>query len=436
MRRWVVLLLCCGCRQLLGFESVTTTDDAVVVPDAGPCGALAAECISDVLRQCTAIGEEPTDTLCGWGCIDDGTPHCGVHQPTGGVVTAADLADDVALQDVEIASTSQIDTATGEISGLRPGGTGVMAGIDFFVRDGVAIFRSRSLRVAADVQVVGDPAIAMVSLGDIEIAGVVDARGGCAGRSAGPGGSDGGEGAAGEGAGAGQVGTSNGATGNGGGGGGGAGVVGSPGGAGTNAPGGMNGPASGDFQISSLIGGSGGGGGGGMPSARGGGGGGAIQLISATRITVTTGAGINASGCGGERPIAPNTLGGGGGGGAGGTIVLEAPQIVLEGGLAVNGGAGGGGSTASTDGEDGPLARSAAVGGINTGQGGTGGRGGATADLSGNAGTGDDAGGGGGGAVGWIRLLTRAGMIVMANGFTSPDLSDNSSATQGTATIQ
>jgi hypothetical protein len=438
VRGWLVLVLLAGCRQLLGFENVAT-GDAVAIEDtpSGPCATLAAACAGDVLQTCTAIGVEPQNTTCVWGCIDEPTAHCGELQPTGGAVISADLVDDPALVDVLLSDDTQlVNTATGEITGVRSPGTGLIDGIDFFVRNNVGIFRVRSL-TAGQVFFFGSNAAAVVSSRDIRIEGVVDLKGGCAGVSPGPGGGSGGSGIAGNGPGAGGVGNE-GANSNGGGGGGGHGTTASKGGDGLGAIGGSGGAGYGDPEVSILIGGSGGGGGGGAPGARGGGGGGAVQLISSTRIDIATGGGINASGCGGEKPQAGDSLGGGGGGGAGGTIVLEAPVIALAGGLAVNGGAGGGGTPGSSDGQDGQLSLLGATGGANTAEGGAGGRGGASGDRAGDPGVGDTAGGGGGGAVGWIRLLTKSGLVELGvAAFTSPALTDDATTTtQATAAVQ
>jgi hypothetical protein len=167
-----------------------------------------------------------------------------------------------------------------------------------------------------------------------------------------------------------------------------------------------------------LIGGGRGGQGGCGPlCASGGAGGGALQLSSATSITVAPSGVITAAGGrgrgGGGAPA------GGGGGGAGGEILLEAPLIVVAGVLAANGGGGGGGGgnggpsvPQGLDGEDGrdsAAPASGGAGGIPMGaDGGAGAAGvaGAFTEAAGGRG-GSEAGGGGGGA-GRIWLRYRA----------------------------
>jgi len=101
----------------------------------------------------------------------------------------------------------------------------------------------------------------------------------------------------------------------------------------------------------------------------------------------------------------------GGGGGAGGTLFLEAPDIVVEGGVVANGGGGGGADTSdTTDGLDGARGRddtTRASGGGSAGAGaGDGGGGGAGGTVAGQDGADGIGGGGGGGAAGRLRLVT------------------------------
>ncbi len=73
VRAVVILVLLCGCRQLLGFENATVADDVpgdgpsdtLVIPDAGPCTQISDTCVEGVvLRSCVTIGAQPIDTVC------------------------------------------------------------------------------------------------------------------------------------------------------------------------------------------------------------------------------------------------------------------------------------------------------------------------------------------------------------------------------------
>lgn len=447
VRAVVILMLVCGCRQLLGFEEPVTPPgedampDTLVVPDAGVCVTISSECVAGVvLRECQAIGELPVDTTCGWGCAEtDQRSRCGEIEPAGGTATTADLVPSATLVDTVIAGiagATQLDASTGSITNVRPAGTGVLAGIDFQVRNGVGVMRFGSVTFDGTIQVRGTNALVIVANGPIVINNVVDARGPCTTNTAGPGGAQGGNsGNDGSGPGGGRRGDNAGNNEVGGGGGAGFGVVGSPGGSGGGGAGGAAGAAYGAAAIPVLLGGSGGGSG--MKPGEGGvggGGGGAIQLISNTEIRINSN-GINAGGCGGGK--GGGAAGSGGGGGSGGTILLEAPVVILNGGLAVNGG-GGGSSVDGTEGADGLLSATPASGGIGTGGIGGGGAGGATTTLSGTAGENEPEAGGGGGAVGRIRINTRTGTVQLdPDGFVSPTLDAvGSPATTGMATVK
>jgi hypothetical protein len=408
-------------------------------PDAGPCTMQSAECFGDVLRTCSGSGVLPEDTTCNWGC---GSARCLQIVPAGGAVMPGDvgLGSD-ALLDISLGSGTVINGDDGSIGKtgtmVRRAGTGVVDGIDFEDRAGsaVAMFRFKSLQISGMVRLQGHRAIALVADGPIDIAGIVDAQGGCIGTHAGPGGFVGGmKGSAGDGLGGGSGSGDQ----NQGGGGGGYGGIGGTGGNGGDV---LNpiagGSAYGDDAITILVGGAGGGGGGkggGGQTGTGGGGGGAVQFVSNTHIEVISG-GINAGGCGGRDGSGAND--GGGGGGAGGTILLEAPAVHIVGALAVNGGAGGGGAAMNTAyASAGTLNRNPAPG--NTG-GAVGGIGGAANMLDGTAGgTTGGKGGGGGGGVGRIRINTRAGSAsVDTAAVLSPSFDDQpTTCTQGPATLQ
>ncbi|HWO17899.1 MAG TPA: hypothetical protein VNO30_03960 [Kofleriaceae bacterium] len=135
-------------------------------------------------------------------------------------------------------------------------------------------------------------------------------------------------------------------------------------------------------------------------------GGGAVYVVSASSITIATGAGIDAGGGGGSGGTRVNSNGdaGGGGGGSGGSIFLETPRILSDGIIAANGGGGGEGSGGGVPGQPGAPATfgtAAAIGGqTSTGSGARGGDGGALASPAGAQTTELLAGGGGGGGGG------------------------------------
>jgi hypothetical protein len=420
-----------GCRRLLGFEEATPAADSELPIDAGPCEVVGKSCAGDLLRTCTEVGVVPTEIACGWGCIAD-PPHCGVVTPSGGVVTSADL--EATGSAVAIGGTASIDTSTGEITGVRAAGPGLVDGIDFSIRDGVGVFRMKSLTITANLTVTGTGALALVSDGEIVIDGVIDVRGPCTGNLAGPGGHPGGAGNDGAGAGAGGQGNLSG-SGCGGGGGAGFGAPGSRGGGALASLRGLGGIVFGTAEILSLSssGGSGGGSGAASEGGAGGGGGGALQLISNARVRILSG-GINAGGCGGSR--AQSSSGCGGGGGSGGAILIEAPIVELDGGLAVNGG-GGGAAAITNNGQSAQLSSVPATGGNGTAGSGDGGDGGAGISTSGSFGESDVRSGGGGGAVGRIRVNTRLGTVQIGSaGFSSPSVVGSpSAATTGIAPV-
>ncbi len=432
--------------------------DAEVIPDADVCTNLDKMCVtSTVLRDCQEAGKLPVDIPCSWGCVDGVPPaHCGQLQPTGSVVTMADLMEDPALLDATTTNANGvIDTGTGAITNLRAAGPDVSNGIDFEVRSfpvpgggtrNVGVFRLRSLTLVGSWNVRGPNALAIVSLGDVVIQGELDVRGDCMNVNAGPGGFPGGASntdAAGPGGGSRGVQSGGGGNDSSGGGGGAYGANGGDGGrAGSSPPGRPGGGTSwGDAAITLLLGGGGGGGGG--SGGAGGGGGGAIHIAAngkvSLRVEGTQTSGINAGGCGGDR----GSTDAGGGGGAGGAILIEAPEVELDDAhLAVNGGGGGGGLGSGTPGNggDGQLGIARASGGQGGGGGGAnGGRGGASANLAGETGSDADNAGGGGGGVGRIRVNTRltTGVTLKNSATVSPTFEEsNTTATKTTATVR
>jgi hypothetical protein len=382
-------------------------DVVIDSPPPNACMSASAACLdANTLETCTGPGAQPVVTTCTWGCLTAGTDHCGNFTPSGGAVTGGDL-DGNGVGDVTLNNTV-VNTDNGTIIGVTTGFTHAL-------RNGVQVFKFRSLMVNGNISFIGSNPAAFAASGTITVGGTLDLRGPCAVSRSIPGsggfaGGDGDAAGAGPGAGAAQTGKNNG------GGGAGYGATGGAGDGGTT-----GGTAYGDNLISMLVGGSGGGGGHNAGHV-GGGGGGAIQLASNTSIVINSG-GINAGGCGGHS-TAGDGNGGGGGGGAGGSILLEAPTVRVSGTLAVNGGAGGG---LMTDGGDATLDRTAATNADG------GGAGGAGATM-----TGTDApskGGGGGGAVGRIRITTRSGQATVT-GTMSPALNDpGTTATEGTSNV-
>lgn len=171
------------------------------------------------------------------------------------------------------------------------------------------------------------------------------------------------------------------------------------------APGGLGGDGSAEFNI-------------GAPGA----GGGALQISSATSISIS-GPHIAAGGGGGIGGLGSSA--GGGGGGAGGEIFLEAPCLTIASTLAANGGGGGAGGSgaggvSSTDGADGAIGDTRAPGGTGLVQGSNGGAGaagqaGSFVDAQPGAGNNSKGGGGGAGA-GRIWLRYRAAMTPVTTG--------------------
>jgi hypothetical protein len=416
-----------------GFSNRAGDDDTI--PD-GPCtSAPSFACAGDALRACMTVGSNPIETACKWGCVDEGTAHCGRVAPVGGVATEMDMRPEMfdGLGAVVIESGATIDGNAGTITGVANG---------MFKRDdrgGKALFRFKRLTINGDVELVGTGAIVLAADEEITLDGIVDARGPCGSGDAaitpGPGGFAGAMTAREAGQGPDNIGGGGGSDTAGAGGGGNGGNGGSGGGGAGAGPVGTGG-ASVPATVAKLVGGGGGGasdGGGGR--GRGGGGGGALQLVSNTKIVLVSG-GINAGGCGGDSGNG-TAMEGGGGGGAGGTIVLEAPLIDgSDSVLAVNGGAGGGGDSSSgATGQPGRLDRTQAASVASTGFGGPGGSGAAGAISNGvTPNTVDNRGGGGGGGIGRIQLNTKSGSFSASSMSWSPRPTE-SGFSNGSATV-
>ncbi|MGC4091254.1 MAG: hypothetical protein QM756_25930 [Polyangiaceae bacterium] len=161
-------------------------------------------------------------------------------------------------------------------------------------------------------------------------------------------------------------------------------------------------------------------GGGGVNEVIGGAGGGAIELVAGTSIRVGITGVINVGGGGGRAN--------GGAAGSGGAILLEAPQVTVNGTLSANGG-GGAIYNGGNPGQSGQPGITAALGSTATA-----GIGSADATIAGGNGTNTgipNSSGGGGGGAGRIRINTSTGAATLgANAVVSPSLT-TACATQG-----
>jgi hypothetical protein len=443
----VVLLVACQFKPAPssnpdGAKPIDAPRDApVILPDASACSAISAQCLADnqTLRTCAVVGGSAVDRMCTWGCLGGNTSaHCAEPVPTGSAALPGDLSGSDLGSAVTLPNNITISLTDGTISGVRAGGPGVKGGVDFEIRNGIAVFRFNGLAIPGQLHFTPGPPVVFVSATDISIDGAIDLQGNCNGGNGGPGGFPAGPGhtsAAGSGGGSG--GANNDAAQGGGGGG-----YGSAGGSGgdadaSTAPAG--GSAFGDPLITVLVGGGGGGGGGAGGNNFGGGGGGAIQLVANGTLRIGVNGSINAGGCAG---VDGDTSGGGnagGAGGAGGAILLEAHDMTLAGPLAVNGGGGGAANTApgGRTGTNGGLGRTAAAGSKHSGA--SGGDGGFATSLTGNPGTASGSfGGGGGGGVGRMRFnISAFGSASIDNTQLSPAVTDTATTcTQGDVMTQ
>ena len=426
-------------------------------------------CDGQAAVHCGAQGVEAERIHCAMGCNSTvATPRCYRLKPSN--VPASKLCAN--QNDLTLSGTVTINTDTGKISGVADNTIEYSQVIQASGAKGLGIFSFRDIIVQenATVHATGERGLVLLACREVKLNGIIDIS--AEGDEGGAGGYGGGAGSENRGqnvspaqagdayaTGAGQGGwyeTDNPWRESGGGGGG----FGSAGGAGGKAEvpdadsrnGGSGGEVDGNAGLIPLTGGAGGGGGGGFNiGGNGGGGGGAIQISAGLKITIGSNGGINAAGSGGGLSSEGN-WGAGGGGGAGGGILLETPELKVEGTLAANGGGGGGSRTqyhpwlyfcpngTPTVGEPGPHAARRAEGGLgctgnaNEAPAGDGGKGGA---LSGDTAKGENGrkgrtGGGGGGGLGRIRLNSYQGTGVTLSGATSPDCgSANDYCTQG-----
>ena len=349
------------------------------------CQPGATTCSNDQLVVCDPSGTAMISTSCSLGCAST-KDHCSTFTPSNGLGTA--FAGASSQPDVIIPDHAAIDTGTGFITG----GTGNVTVASIIVPQpsgDIRVYVAKSFSFT-NAKITGTKAVAFVAAGDIAINGMIDAS--AAGPTGGPGEQL---------APAGCRGTY---------------TPGQAGGGGGNLTAGgageyrdvANGPetatAAGVQQptLSSLVGGCAGGGTGASGNA-GGAGGGAVQLVAGGTIHIEA-AGFIDVGAGGGRPTA--------GGGSGGNLIFEAPKIVIDGGVAANGGAGG---CPGLSGEDGHPSAAYAKGGCQSLMSDAfGGRGGSAllTPTPGNTGftSGLATGGfGGGGSVGQLRLRSRDG---------------------------
>ena len=372
---------------------------------ATPCTVVGTSCAGNTLVTTCSDGTSMS-AGCALGCSSNGTPHCELVYPTAPVVQSDVYASDLSSTPTMFppGATVILDAEAGDISisgstttvraaNVSPvSSRQVLNGIAFALvpvtypnqgnaTNTMAVWSFNGLTIPATTMVyVHAPtgkAVALVSRGDVIVQGIIDMRphddtgalcpnntysyqlavsAGGFSEGMGP-----------------STGTASGSAINGGNGMGGTIYnFGGGGGAGYGYVGGDGGPNNGDAPanrarpggpvtlgpLTAVIGGSGGG----TQSnyVHGGPGGGALQLVSATKVSIAAGGGINLGGCGGEGGTFNTYKYGGAGGGAGGGLLVESPviEVPTSATLAANGGGGGASCTTST-------AQHGAPGGLN-----------------------------------------------------------------------
>jgi len=416
-------VLAAGCNQIIGIEDTTFGDGGT--PDSGPPATCdAPDTITCDERghivTCDTDGNVTDDVACPLGCTTAAPPACKQMEVTNGLTRfLSDAAEGVDMvfpngTSYVLADDGQVIINNAEVS------------VASEVVDGMRVFAFKSLKIDGQLLThqtlsdFGGPAIVFVVAGDVEITGLVDVS--ALRWSWGPGALD-----------PAVVDSCRGAQGGkdntlaslkGGGGGGGGYSAGAAGGASPTFGGGAGGSDTYDDTLVPLRGGCAGGESGGGGYSGPGGGGGAIQISSATRITITEVGSIDASGGGGS--MVPSYAGfAGAGGGGGGAILLEAPTILLSGAdvvLSTKGGGGGGNGdnidgTDQAIGEEGGLGPDPALGGY-FGAGYLRGGNGGTTDVAPTPGpaSSDNGGTGGGGGVGQTRFITGDGNVTIEGG--------------------
>lgn len=375
-----------------------------------PCQPDTIDCDegTDVYTECSSEGIATLQMQCPLGCASD-MEKCVDVDPSNGLATYLDMA--ATAPDLVLTGTSTINPYDGTI---LVGAVAVQ--VPNFTTDGIRVFVVRSLSVEGTVNVsrrYASPSLAFVSHGDVTVSGLLDIS--AQGAEGGAGGMWGGDQSAPNNCGGHWPMNDAGA------GGGGGGEMGAMGGAAASESGAAGGPVM--SFIEPLSGGCEGGTVQVGEYSFGGGGGGGLQITSRTAITISGSGVIDASGGGaahrqqpGGFPIA------GAGGGGGGNVLLEAPQVILDGPAVVVSTKGGGGAGASTStsssGSDGGYDASPAPGGTSPSQS-HGGRGGTGADVpfaGQSAGCSGCEAGGGGGAAGMTMFRNLAGAIAPQNG--------------------
>lgn len=366
-------------------------------------------CADDAVVQCSSVGEVLDEQPCPLGCEPD-PARCFELAPSNDLEPFFDNA--ATAPAIDLADGAVVDTSTGVARNADGGSVNIPSVLVPAMDGGVAtrVLVASSARLG-DVRFEGEPAVALLVLGEVEIEGELSFSGALVVDEDGkwvqpptPGAVEEGRETC-----RGDWGVECG-----GGAGGGHGSAGGLGGATSNNPPALGGATTGADDLQPLVGGCPGGTAIAtqplelnMATALGGNGGGAIQISSRTSIAIGASAGINASGFGGVDELPGNRCGGAGGG-SGGAILLEAPVVrfAASGQLAANGG---GGGCMGAAGGDGRMGATPAAGGSCAAHG----NGGSGAALEAPPGAGDSSsdgnGGGGGGGVGRIRI--NAGVI-------------------------
>ncbi|MCA9675083.1 MAG: choice-of-anchor D domain-containing protein [Kofleriaceae bacterium] len=370
--------------------------------------------------DCSGTGTIDFEMQCPLGCSPT-SEQCLDVDPSNGLATYLDMAP--SGPDVAFAGSSTINTTTGTVFNGAQSVTVPTALVAQTGGPSIRVLMFNSLSVAGTLKVTGTYPLALVVNGDVSITGTLDVSADAS--IPGPGGQ---ESQSGDGGchGSGRTsGSSNPSPGGGGGGGRNLGAAGGTAGDGTTTSGGgamggglipLQAGCAGGATIEDPP----------LRISYGGGGGGAVQIVSRTQIAVTGSGKIDASGGGGEsRSFGTSTTAaiGGGGGGGGGGVLLEAPQLSLDGAGVVISAKGGSGAAAGTgsaghQGKDGGTAAGAVTGGSNAGlaSGGAGGTETVLPTAGGNGSGATDDGGGGGGSVGYARFKSQGGGINPQNG--------------------
>jgi hypothetical protein len=348
------------------------------------CSPGATSCAGDELTTCDASGTSVTTTACALGCASDGT-RCLSFEPSNGLGPALTAA--ASEPAITIPDGATINTDTGEVK--TSGGIAVQVH-SLAIGQGPTTIRALigGSFTIGDVSVLGANPLAIVSVGDIALDGVLDMgaestasgpgaqrTGACAGQPSDVGGSGGGNATEGA-AGGGPVLISNPRV---------------PGGAAQTVFEPLGGGCPGGKLLSN-----------GSAVADGGGGGGAVQLVSLTAIAISGGIDVGGGGGGFN----------GGGGGSGGNVILEAPRVSFSaGGIFANGGSGGACSLNGTDAsrDATPAPGPGPCGAHGELYGGAGGTVAAVPTSGGRVGVSETSAGGGGGAVGRLRIATLDG---------------------------